>query len=273
MTGALVLAITWAGTRGFIDRWSVAEWLVAVGTLGLAAATFMLTTRVTRQVKVEAAQLVASSRPFVAPLIGDNGEGYTQDLSRVDLRAGPDVLLQNSGTGPALNVRGALYWTETAGGASSLHPLVLKAGSEEWAKVTRGRRSGHWAYAVGYLRYHDLSGTEWQTHFRFREDGYGNVRAETLAAGESSEYDWGSRVQRRSGMDELPKDVARVLSGPGLWTCVTRTPARRRSARRSCRRGSRFLRYGSFSRGALGLAKGSLGTLPRLAGPGSSHRQ
>jgi hypothetical protein len=108
MTGALVLAITWAGTRGFIDRWSVAEWLVAVGTLGLAAATFILTTKVARQVKVEAAQLVASSRPFVTPLMGDNGEGYTQDLSRVELRVGPHVRLQNSGTGPALNVRGAL---------------------------------------------------------------------------------------------------------------------------------------------------------------------
>jgi hypothetical protein len=205
MACAVVLAITWAGARGFIDRWAVAEWLVAVGTIGLAAATFILTTRVTKQVKVEAAQLVASSRPFVTPLMSDNGEGYTQNLSRVQSRVGPHVLLQNSGTGPALNVRGALYWTGTAGDGSSLLPLVLSAGSEAWSKVLGEGVVVNWANAVGYVRYHDLSGTEWQTHFRFREDGYGNVRAETLAAGKASDY--GEPEYNAEGWANRPKDI------------------------------------------------------------------
>jgi hypothetical protein len=64
-----------------------------------------------------------------------------------------------------------------------------------------------WATAVGYLRYHDLGGTEWQTHFRFREDGYGNVRAETLAAGETSEYGE-PEYNAREGWTNRPKDVA-----------------------------------------------------------------
>jgi hypothetical protein len=186
MTFEALVFITWAGSRGFIDRWSVAEWLVALGTLGLAAATVRLTRRVGTQVEVEAERLVASQRPFVTPLMGDDGR-YTQDLARKP-RAGQHVLLRNAGAGPALNVRGALYWTETAGGASSLHPLVLPAGSQEWAKVLGKGALVNWGNAVGFLRYHDLSGAEWQTHFRFRKDSSGNVRAETLAVGPTTSF-------------------------------------------------------------------------------------
>lgn len=46
----------------------------------------------------------------------------------------------------------------------------------------------NWADAVGCLRYHDLGGVEWQTHFRFRADGAGNVRVEILAAGQTAEF-------------------------------------------------------------------------------------
>jgi hypothetical protein len=194
MACALVLAITWAGTRGFIDRWSVAEWLVAAGTLGLAWATFRLTRRVSRQVKVEREQLVASTRPLVLPIQGDNfdREIYVADVEDLSEAAnqpsGPHVLLENAGAGPALNVRGSLYWSGSAGGASALHPLVLPPSDQKWAKVLGEGAVVNWANAVGYLRYHDLSGTEWQTHFRFRRDGEGNISVAILAAGETGEF-------------------------------------------------------------------------------------
>jgi hypothetical protein len=206
MLAQLTLALTWAGTRGFLDRWLIAEWLVAIGTLALAAATVGLIRRVAKQVEVEAEQLVAARRPFVTPLMGDDGDGYVQDLASIT-RAGPHVLLLNAGAGPALNVRGALYWTETAGGGSSLHPLVLAAGLQDWAKVLGEEEVVvNWANAVGYLRYHDLSGTEWQTHFRFRQDGYGNVRAETLTAGPTSEYGEPA-YNAEEGWTNRPRDV------------------------------------------------------------------
>jgi hypothetical protein len=37
-------------------------------------------------------------------------------------------------------------------------------------------------------RYHDLRGTEWQTHYRFRLDGYGNRRVEIVAVGPTSDF-------------------------------------------------------------------------------------
>ena len=191
MTAELLLAITWAGTRGFIDRWSVAEWFVAVGTVGLAIATLILVTRVAAQVKTEKQQLVATTRPFVVPIQGDNfdRERYLEDFSTAtDEPSGPHVLLQNAGAGPALNARGSLYWTGSAGGASALHPLVLATNDQKWAKVVGEGAVVNWANAVGYLRYHDLSGTEWQTHFRFRRDAEGNISVAILAAGETSEF-------------------------------------------------------------------------------------
>jgi hypothetical protein len=210
MTAEFILAITWAGTRGFIDRWSVAEWFVAVGTVGLAIATLTLVTRVAAQVRVEKERLVASTRPLVVPIQGDNfdREIYTKDFSEVgDLPSGPHVLLQNAGAGPALNVRGSLYWTGGAGGASSLHPLVLAAGAEQLAKVVGEGAKVNWAAAVGYLRYHDLSGTEWQTHFRFSRDGAGNIRVEILVAGETNAFGEEPVYNAEQGWLNRPADV------------------------------------------------------------------
>ncbi len=96
--------------------------------------------------------------------------------------------MTNAGAGPALNIRGALHWSGTAGAASSLHPQVLAVGESGEALVLGEGIEVNWTNAVGYLRYHDLSGIEWQTHFRFRADGRGNISVQTLAVGRTSEF-------------------------------------------------------------------------------------
>lgn len=118
---------------------------------------------------------------------------------------GPHVLLQNCGVGPALNVRGSVYWQGSAGGASALHPLTLAPTMDKWAKVLGEGVTVNWGTAVGYVRYHDLGGTEWQTHFRFREDGAGNVRVEILAAGETRDY--GEPKYNAQGWITRPADL------------------------------------------------------------------
>jgi hypothetical protein len=192
MRDALFLAITTAGTGAWLERWApLAEWAVAGGTALLALATFFLARRardeaqavrveaelLKQQVELEAEQLAAGQRPLVVPILGyTGGDGVGQ------------VLLTNTGAGPALNVRGFLWWTVTAGGASSLHPQVLGAGASAEARVTAEGADVNWANAVGFLRYHDLGGIEWQTHFRFRADGSGHVRVEILAAGKTEQF-------------------------------------------------------------------------------------
>jgi hypothetical protein len=170
---------------GFADSAPLADWVVALGTggLGLALATFLLARearneaqQVRRQVQIESDQLVAAQRPLVIPVRGSQIEGI------------PHLVEKNAGAGPAMNVRGALYWTETAGGASQLHPQVLAVGEDSPALVLGEGIVVNWKNAVGYLRYHDLSGAEWQTHFRFHADGYGNVSVRVLAAGPTSDF-------------------------------------------------------------------------------------
>ncbi len=100
-----------------------------------------------------------------------------------DLDGMPHVLLKNAGVGPAMNVRGSLWWD---GGASSLHPQVLAPGDTVQARVTAAGAVVKWGNAVGYLRYHDLGGTDWQTHFRFRADEFGTFQVEILVAGPTS---------------------------------------------------------------------------------------
>jgi len=112
----LWLIVTNDGIRGDFDKTApLADWLVALGTGGLALATFVLAREarneanlVKRQVEIDAEQLVAAQRPLVLPVLGTEIDGT------------PHLLEKNAGVGPAMNIRGALYWTGTAGGASSL---------------------------------------------------------------------------------------------------------------------------------------------------------
>lgn len=186
--GVLVwLVVARGGIRGgFADSAPLAEWLVALGTSGLAVATVLLARearneaiavreeaeQVRRQVEVEAEQLVAAQRPLVMPVMGEEKTDGTRH-----------VMLKNAGVGPAINVRGSLWWADSAGGASSLQPEILAPGDAVPARVTAEGAVVDWSNASGYLRYHDLGGTEWQTHFRFRADEAGNIRVEVLIVG------------------------------------------------------------------------------------------
>jgi hypothetical protein len=58
---------------------------------------------------------------------------------------------------------------------------------------------------VGYLRHHDLGGTEWQTHFRVRADGVGNIRVEILVAGPTSKL--GEPACTAEGWQNQPDQV------------------------------------------------------------------
>ena len=85
----------------------------------------------------------------------------------------------------------------------------------------------NWASAVGYLRYHDLSGTEWQTHFRFRRDAEGNISVAILAAGETSQFGEPG-YNGEEGWTNLPADVCAV---GGLERRDPQGAARRNSRR------------------------------------------
>ena len=184
-----------AESGGF--NWEVAALvLTALATLALASVTYLLARSARAETQAVRDEIEAGQRPLVVPLWGG------EDLSHQE-----HVRLKNAGQGPALNVRGALYWTGTAGGGSSIHPQVLAAGAEVEALVLGEGIVVNWHNAVGYLRYYDLSGTDWQTHFAFRADSYGNVSVHVLAIGKTAElggdpqYNAGGWVNRPSSVE------------------------------------------------------------------------
>jgi hypothetical protein len=210
---AVALAITWDSFHGWVDKTApLAEWGVAVGTFGLAVATVTLARRahqeaqaMTQQVALEREQLVAAQRPLVLPVMGGDDLGGTTPPE-------PHVELTNAGVGAAMNVRGFMWWSGDRSSSATLHPQVLAPGESAFARVLGLGFAVNWGNAVGYLLYHDLTGTEWQTHFRFREDGYGNVRAETLIVGLTSEF--GEPKYNAKGWVSKPENVQ-------LWQVAT----------------------------------------------------
>jgi hypothetical protein len=183
---AYVCAVTWGGVRGALADWApAAEIAVAVGTLLLALATFRLAgqakteaAKVTEQVGLEREQLVAAQRPFAVPVI--EGWGLGEDV--------PLVVLMNAGAGPAINVRGSLYWIGGAGGASQLLPAAALAPGEDFRAVVLGEGIDvNWAAARGFVRYHDLARVEWQTHFAYRALPNGGFYIEVLHVGTTDE--------------------------------------------------------------------------------------
>jgi hypothetical protein len=177
---SFLVGLTLGGVRGALMDWApAADVAVAVGTILLALATFRLARqakeKVTEQVALEREQLVAAPRPFVVPIIAGWGPGDSF------------VRLQNAGAGPAINVEGALYWLEGAGGASDLLPTALAAGEAFPAVVLGAGVDVNWAMAKGFVRYKDLSRGEWQTHFAYRSLPDGSFYVEVLAVGTTDE--------------------------------------------------------------------------------------
>jgi hypothetical protein len=65
----------------------------------------------------------------------------------------PHLVIKNAGAGPAMNVRGFLWWTGTAGGSAQLHPQMLATGDQAPARVVAEDAAPNWENAVGFLRY------------------------------------------------------------------------------------------------------------------------
>ena len=170
--------------------------LVAIGTIGLALVTGYLAwqTRgsvreirneaaaIGRQVGLEREQLVAMHRPLVYP------HASTAWVNKLALGVpNPDILLRNTGSGPAYNIEGGLCWRDGPGGPSPLTPLALGAGEEAYASVLGQGIEVNWDAAVGYVKYRDLSDIEWQTHFRYHVDGDGNRSVRVVHVGTTQE--------------------------------------------------------------------------------------
>jgi hypothetical protein len=185
----------------FIGTWApLASWAVALGTGLLGLATWRLGTKaqsetnaVSKQVELEQQQLEASQRPFVLPVTtGWRPKGAFMpepfNVTRPP-RAKPEpwMMLSNAGTGPAYNVTGGLFWEGGIGGGWQLVPASVPAGRDIPASLeTHAGFDVKWAEAIGYLRYLDLAGTEWQTRFRYRQNTSGQFSVEVLGYGKAS---------------------------------------------------------------------------------------
>jgi hypothetical protein len=156
-----------------------AEWAVAGGTLALAIATFALALSARRQAKIAADHVVAIQRPLVAPIITQEWERFGQAQAR--------IALKNTGLGPAYNVEGGLYWTGGAGGASSIMRTTLGPGDSKATRVAGEGININWPAAIGFLRYRDSAGEEWQTHFRFRAVQGAGYDVEVVEVGTTKE--------------------------------------------------------------------------------------
>jgi hypothetical protein len=197
-----------ASFHHFLETWApLAEWAVALGTLGLASATVWLgwqakndagairaqAAAVTRQVEIGQQQLEANQRPFVLPITVDWGPGRFTPVEpefprTVGQAPEPWMKLSNAGSGPAYNVSGALYWPGGIGGGWQVVPASIPAGQQlAMGLTTHAGYEMKWAGAQGYLRYTDLAGSEWLTHFRYRQNPDGQWWVEVRAAGKTTD--------------------------------------------------------------------------------------
>jgi hypothetical protein len=197
-----------ASFHDFLHTWApLAAWAVAAGTLALALATWWLGTKarkeaesvgdqakaVSKQVELEQQQLEASQRPFVLPITEGWGPWMFWPGERqfpLSLGASPEpwMMLSNSGAGPAINIRGGLYWHRGIGGGWQVIPTSIGAG--EHVPTNLEAHAGYevkWPEAEGYLRYSDLAGSERQTRFRYRQKASGQYAVEVTAAGKTSD--------------------------------------------------------------------------------------
>lgn len=170
------------GLHGWLVRWApLAEWLVAIGTSGLAAATFVLARRardeaaavrneatiVAEQVQLQREQSVAATRPAVYPVpLFD----WTRGAGVYSVRSTNDVLpIKNGGPGLALNVHGACFARDPD---SLSRPISLElyagtlAANESFDATTECAVPHGWATVEGFILYNDILGDEWVTHFK-----------------------------------------------------------------------------------------------------------
>ncbi len=118
------------------------------------------------QIETEWAREWAAQRPVVYPVALPDW-AYAQEGSRYRTGNARVLPLKNGGRGPALNVRGSVIAT---GSDATAYERELEAGTIAAGDLldARLRQPGvqHWGSAKGVLRYSDLAGTEYETHFK-----------------------------------------------------------------------------------------------------------
>jgi hypothetical protein len=187
-----------ASVHHFLTYWDIPSWAVAFGTGFLGLATWRLGRKaqneadaVAEEAKLTRQQLEASQRPFVLPTTTDwkPWAFFPQEPERprvVGDMPEPWMVLSNAGAGPAYNVRGGLFWTGGIGGGWQLIPISVPAGRD--LPVLLELRQGYdvkWQEVVGYLRYSDMAGTEWQTHFCFEQNTSGQYSVQITKVGKT----------------------------------------------------------------------------------------
>lgn len=146
--------------RAWVDRWSVAEWAVALGTLTLAGFTLTLALEAKRQIAFQRDEAEAAIRPIVYPIA-------TVEWMRADIRSG-HLVIRNGGLGPAVLVEGIIEWNDP--GASPKPQIAvwpsggLGPGEERMNRLAKPG-VGDWHNARGSLWYTDVNRGRWQTDF------------------------------------------------------------------------------------------------------------
>lgn len=125
----LSVVLSMDGFREWLDRWApAAEWGVAIGTIALAAATYLLARHTRREVKLSAQQLSAAQRPYVYPLV-------TEKWKPDAVAANPCCSSRTGVKGRHSTSAGGIYWKGTAGGAASLEQTALAADEDRLVRI------------------------------------------------------------------------------------------------------------------------------------------
>jgi hypothetical protein len=166
-----IVATTWSGIRGALDDWApLADWLVAIGTGALAAATFTLAKRAREEaqaVRKESERLGEQARAALrAEVYPESSAEWAQGSGEWAGETSRKLPLRNGGPGLALNVTGTVTF-EGVEGRTPLYAGSIAPGGTLNARPRAPLTAG-WGKASGELRYSDLNGDEWLTRFRMR---------------------------------------------------------------------------------------------------------
>jgi hypothetical protein len=178
----LPLFATAEDLRKWFDDWSPAfEFGVAIGTILLAWATFVLARRAKHE-------LERADRPFLYPITDHRWLAE-------DAATGVRLAFRNGGSGVAQNVHGRVWWA-TADGADGAYLIgqTLAAGDHSGIRLAyehEGHRIASWEKVAGYVTYRDTADDEWTTEFDYTLIK-GQIAANVVAWGRAN------RLKRRN---------------------------------------------------------------------------
>lgn len=146
--------------RHWVDRWSVAEWAVAIGTLSLAGFTYVLAHRVRGQIELQRQEAEEATRPIVYPVA-------TNEWIRSDQRR-RYILIRNGGLGPAISIEGEVEWNPPGVSVKPRHAVWQSGGlgpGEERLNFLARPTIEDWHNARGVLIAIGVDRRRWRTDF------------------------------------------------------------------------------------------------------------